>query len=113
MLVYLKDGADLKAIAALKRKFQGRIGRGLLGADAPAGFMVEIEKLKQVIMKIGEGENPKIIVLKIDGDFLFEDLVEILEFAKYPISLSVSVVMVLIFIATFFLLLSIIMTHLD
>lgn len=33
ILVYLKPGADIESIAALKRKFQGRIDRGTMGAD--------------------------------------------------------------------------------
>jgi len=38
VLVYLKPKADIKAIAVLKRKFGGRIGKACMGADV---FLVE------------------------------------------------------------------------
>jgi predicted nucleotidyltransferase len=41
VLIYLKSDADIKPVAALKRKLQGQISRGRLGADV---FLIEDDK---------------------------------------------------------------------
>lgn len=41
VLMYLKSDADIKPVAALKRKLQGKISRGRLGADV---FLIENNK---------------------------------------------------------------------